>query len=62
MIVEYRIVLTATFATATERDKAYSVLKTAMQGTIGSSALFKRADMLRDDYELKDEPVTEKII
>lgn len=62
MTSEYRIIFTATFATAVERDKAYDVLKTAVVGAVKTSATFKRADMTKDDYNIADANVTEKVI
>jgi ribosome maturation protein Sdo1 len=61
MTAEYRIILTATFATAEERDKMYDVLKQQMLDTISKAGIAKRADMTKDDY-LIPESVTEKVI
>ncbi len=61
---EYRIIFTATFSSAAERDKAYAALKTLVtNAAFTSSAMFKRADMTRDDYAVSDAAVaTEKVI
>jgi proline dehydrogenase len=58
---EYRIILTATFETAEERDKMYSVLKDKMLTEIKEAGIAKRADMTKDDYFIPDQ-VTEKVI
>lgn len=62
MTTEYRITLTATFATAAERDKAYVALKAAVATSIASTATFKRADMTKDEYNVQEEHITEKVI
>jgi hypothetical protein len=62
MKTEYRIIFTATFNTVTERDKAYTALKLKVT-ELRDSALFKRADMTKDEYPVPDvETSTEKVI
>ena len=62
MKTEYRMIFTATFDTATERDKAYASLKSAI-ASIKTSATFKRADMSKDEYSIQDTlTVSEKVI
>lgn len=61
MITEYRIILTATFATEGERDKMYTVLKEQMLSVVKDSGIAKRADMTKDDYLIPSQ-TTEKII
>ena len=63
MKTEYRIIATATFDTAADRDKAYDALKTFMSGTVSKNAIFKRADMTKDEYPVPDAfPTSEKVI
>ena len=59
---EYRIIYTATFDTAAERDKAYDSLKTVVLSTASKAATYKRADMTKDEYEVHTPPVSEKVI
>jgi len=62
MTTEYRIIFTATFATAAERDKAYTALKTVVAGAaFKAGATFKRADLVKDDYAINDR-ATEQVI
>ena len=61
MTAEYRIILTATFATAEERDKMYDVLKQQVVAIVSKAGVAKRADMTMDDYLIPDS-VTEKVI
>lgn len=49
-MTEYRIILTATFDSAEERDKMYTVLRTQMLGVVKDSGIAKRADMTKDEY------------
>ena len=63
MKTEYRIIATATFDTVEERDKAYDTLKTFMMGVAKSAAVYKRADLTRDEYLIPDNAtVSEKVI
>lgn len=62
MKTEYRIIFTSTFDSAEERDKAYDAMKTAIGSTISKAAMYKRADMTKDEYVLMESPVTEKVI
>jgi hypothetical protein len=63
MKTEYRIILTATFDTSAERDKAYDSLKQSINDTVSKSALYKRADMTKDEYPIPDiQTATEKVI
>lgn len=64
MKTEYRIIFTAAFDTAAERDKAYGVLKTFVTSdAMTKVALFKRADMTPDEYSIQERPaVSEKVI
>ena len=62
MTTEYRLIFTATFDTATERDKAYDSLKQQAIGITAKAAIAKRADMTKDEYQLAETPVTEKVI
>ncbi len=50
MVTEYRIILTALFDTAEERDKMYAVLKAQMLGIVKDAGTAKRADMTKDEY------------
>ena len=59
---EYRIIYTATFDTAAERDKAYDSLKTVVLSTASKAATYKRADMTKDEYMVNDPPISEKVI
>ena len=60
---EYRIIFTATFDTIVERDKAYNAMKTAVAGSLKDSAVFKRADMKKDEYMITDvDLASEKVI
>jgi hypothetical protein len=62
MKTEYRIIFTATFDTAAERDKAYDSLKTAIVSTVKTAAIYKRADMTKDEYSIPEDQYTEKVI
>jgi hypothetical protein len=63
MKTEFRIIFTATFDTAAERDKAYDSLKAGIAASISKAATFKRADMTKDEYNIQDNPTTsEKVI
>jgi hypothetical protein len=66
MKTEYRIIFTATFDTAAERDKAYDSLKGSVVATTSKAAITKRADMTKDeyiiDYPEPSQPVSEKVI
>ena len=63
MRTEFRIIVTATFDTAEERDKAYDALKTFIMGGAKSAAIYKRADMTKDEYSVPDNlTVSEKVI
>ena len=61
MKTEYRIIFTATFDTDTERNKMYDAIKTKMS-QLSASAIAKRADMTKDEYQLPEPQVTEKVI
>lgn len=63
MSIEFRIILTATFTTAAQRDAAYTALRTAMTNYAATRpGDLKRADMTRDDYYIADANVTEKVV
>ncbi len=63
MKTEFRIIFTAIFDSDVERDKAYDSLKTNIMGTVSKAALFKRADMTKDEYSIPEEStLTEKVI
>ncbi len=62
MQTEYRIIFTATFNTAAERDKAYDSLKAVVASTASKAATYKRADMTKDEYLVNEPQVTEKVI
>jgi hypothetical protein len=63
MKTEYRIILTATFDTLAEREKAYEVLKTFAAGDFKGAALFKGAGMQKDEYVVPEiATVAEKVI
>ncbi len=62
MKTEYRVIFTATFDTAAERDKMYASLKTQLLDVIRLSATAKRADITRDDYAIAEAYVTEKVL
>lgn len=63
MITEFRMLITATFNLAADRDAAYNALRTQIQNyaTVNPNKL-KRADMTRDDYFIADGNVTEKVV
>lgn len=63
MIAEYRLIITATFNVAADRDAAYASLKTQIQDyNTAYPGNLKRADMTRDDYFIPDAAATEKIV
>ena len=63
MKTEYRIIYTATFDTAAERDKAYDSLKALVLNTASKVATYKRADMTKDEYPVPETlTVSEKVI
>jgi len=63
MKTEYRIIITATFDTIAERDKAYNAIKTEITVSLKNSAVFKRADMKKDEYMITDvDFASEKVI
>jgi hypothetical protein len=53
MATEYRLIMKATFNTAEEREKAFLAIKNAANN-LKNNALFKRADLIRDEYEIPD--------
>lgn len=55
MKTEYRIIVTATFATAEERDKMAVVLEDKMMSDVRNSGIAKRADLTKDDYLINDQ-------
>lgn len=61
MITEYRIIFTATFASAAERDKMYAAIKNKISDFAGSATV-KRADMTKDEYAIPELHATEKVI
>lgn len=61
MTTEYRIILTATFSSEAERDKAYNSLKTVIASTVSKVAAYKRADLTKDSYFIPDQ-ATERVI
>ena len=61
MKTEYRIIFTATFDTAVERDKAYVSLKEQVVSVTSKAAVAKRADMTKDEYNIP-ETISEKVI
>jgi len=62
MTTEFRIIFTATFASATERDKIYNWIK-GKAGDLSSAASVKRADVTKDEYSIPDVGTSsEKII
>lgn len=62
MKTEYRVILTATFDTSTDRDTAYTALKNAIQNwTTNNPGKFKRSDMTKDDYGIPEGNVSEKV-
>lgn len=61
MKTEYRVVFTATFDAAAERDKFYSAIKNRMS-EFAISATIKRADMTKDEYSIPETQSTEKVI
>ena len=62
MRTEYRVIFTSIFDTVEERDKAYVSLKTQIVDTVSKTAIFKRADLARDEYQLNDPQVTERLV
>ena len=63
MISEYRVVITATFNSAVDRDAAYNAIKNQVQGyNTSNPGKIKRADMTRDDYFIPDGSGTEKVV
>lgn len=62
MTTEYRVVFTATFSTAAERDKIYGWIKNKAVD-LASAAAVKRADVTKDEYPIQEvATVSEKII
>lgn len=62
MATEYRLIFTATFATAAERDKIYTWVKNKASA-LSAAATVKRADITKDDYRIPDVDIySEKII
>ncbi len=63
MKTEFRVILTGTFDTAAERDKVYDSIKNFMISTASKSAVFKRADITKDEYPVPENiTVSEKVI
>jgi len=63
MKTEYRVILTGTFDAPEERDKFYNALKTYVSGTASKAAIFKRADLTKDEYPVPENvTVSEKVI
>ena len=59
MISEYRMLLTATFNTKSDRDEAISAMTKAVQEYSNSvPGVFKRADVSGDEYWIPDAPVS----
>jgi hypothetical protein len=54
MATEYRIVMTATFNNAADRDAWYTKVKTAWQNAKATSPVYKAANMTKDDYEVPE--------
>ncbi len=52
MIIEYRIILTATFDNAADRDTWAGKVKTAFVNAKSTSPAFKVAHMTKDDYQI----------
>jgi len=63
MIIEYRLIITATFAEKADRDAAANALKTQIVNySNNNSGKIKRADVTRDDYFIPDANATEKVV
>ena len=63
MVIEYRMIITATFASAADRDAAKNALKTQIINYNNSNpGKLKRADVTGDDYFIPDANVTEKVV
>jgi hypothetical protein len=63
MISEFRLILTATFVNAADRDSCYVALRTQAQSyATANPGKLKRADMTRDDYFIADSNATEKVV
>lgn len=63
MKTEYRIIFTATFETAAERDKAYTAISNVVGGAaFKAAAMFKRADLSKDDYTIPEERTSVQVI
>ena len=58
----YRISLTASFDTTEDRDKAYAALKLFMQNIASKAAIFDRADMAYDQYDMPEPVVQERVV
>ena len=62
MTTEFRVIFTATFATATERDKIYKWIRNKASD-LAAAASVKRADVTEDEYSIPDVGTSsEKII
>ncbi len=63
MVVEYRLIITATFANAADRDAAKNALKKQVVNYANNNpGKLKRADVTADDYFIHDNNVTEKVV
>lgn len=63
MISEFRLIITATFNNAADRDTAYNAMKTQIQAyATNNPGKLKRSDMTRDDYFVAEANATEKVV
>jgi len=62
MLAEYRLIITATFNNATDRDAAANAMRTQIQTYSNNNpGKIKRADVTRDDYMVPDR-ATEQVV
>ena len=63
MLAEFRLIITATFNNVSDRDAAYTALRTQISNyNTANPAKLKRADMTRDDYYIPDAQATERVV
>jgi hypothetical protein len=61
MKTQYRLIFTATFDSAAERDKAYAALKSKVTA-LSDAAAFVEAKMTKDENIINEPSVTERVI
>lgn len=63
MVIEYRLIITATFPVKADRDAAAAALKTQIVSYAAANpGKLKRADVTQDDYFIPDANATEKVV